>query len=353
MIKISSPFSWNQYFNQEKFFTVHLYTKSLEDQTTRISSFHSKLLGSLQNNIKRLNDDSNRSSQYDIILDEEFDETCVFDFLELLKTGNIYLKSEKETENINFLLSVFGLTSSMDLDEEIYQYEDPNVFGVVPKNIPESNDEVIGTEELEGLLETIKDEPNQQAILQTQTPVKVKQKSKNVEISDKIIIKPKTILTEKETKQKTIDVASSNFKETRDFLVETLQISSRDLKCKLCRRPFQQTYQMVKHITDIHGYSKNMNETAQNLWLSFQEKQSSAGKKETRCNFCQEVKQDTYAMRQHLSIQHFQQSIRMAGRSDEQSELKCKRCNKKWRTKVRWLEHFLSTHVNVNNLLTE
>lgn len=353
MIKLSSPYSWNQYFTQEECFTVHLYTKNLENRTPQILSLHSKLLGSSKNNIQRLNQKSSNLDQFDIIFDDGIKESCVLDFIELLKCGNIILKSEEEMTNINFLLSVFGLTSSIDFQKEIEVSHGQNRFDEWPTSFQGSNVKLIEPEEPEiheslqqVMLKTIDDQSNSDEICKSLTPKIIKQ-------SEDLGKTKRSSMNRPPGTKKTLDVA--NFKETKDILVSKLKISSKDLKCKLCRKIFKQTYQMAKHLTDIHGYSENISEAAENLWLSltWREKQDRTDGKEMRCMFCQKKFEDNYNMRQHISTFHLRKSITMAAGFDDQREMKCSSCKKQWKTDTRWLEHFLSTHKIVNTLFAD
>ena len=374
IVKFTSPYSWNQYFDQENHFTVHLYTKSLKDQTPKISSFHSKLLGSFQNKIRRLNNEQNNPSQYNIILDEAIEETCVLDFIELLKTGNLKMNSKNEMENLNFLLSVFGLTATLDSQEKVLEYEEENLFHEAAINFQENNDDLEESEFHEAFQEvflpTVEDHSN--TILTIQTSDKMKQqpnmeKPQKVDKTNSIATREKESMPIKMVKenhplkvakqptknQPTID--SANFRETRDIIVSNLKISTKALKCRLCRKNFQQTYQMVKHLMDVHGYSKNMSETALQIWLSLgcQENQDGAVEKQMRCNFCQKKYTDNICMKQHLTGVHFRKSIRKSARIDEQKGMMCSICNKNWKTELKWLEHFFCLHLSMQNLLNE
>ena len=112
---------------------------------------------------------------------------------------------------------------------------------------------------------------------------------------------------------------------------------------------------MVKHLADVHGYSKNMNETSLQIWVSLgcQENQDGALEKQMQCNFCQKKYTDNICMKQHLTGVHFRKSIRKSTRIDEQKGMMCSICNKNWKTELKWLEHFFSLHLSMQNLLNE
>ena len=337
MIKVTSPYSWNQYFDQEKHFTVHLYTKSLQDQTPQISSSHSKLLGSFQNNIKKLNNELNDACQYDIIIDDAIQESSVFDFIELLKTGKLIMYSENEINNINCLLSVFGLTASLEVDEEILKSEE-NFFDEAAINFPENPD----SEELK--FQESFQEPNNEMPQKTDKP-KQNESSIKEEHSLPIVIDKENL---------SIDMSES-IKKANTYLVSKLKISSKEWKCRLCGKYFQQTFQMVKHLLDVHEFSENINETALHIWhsLFYQEKQDGTMEKELRCHFCQKKYRGYSRMKKHLSYIHFRKSIRMKTTTDEQTGMECSICNKKWKSEVKWLDHFFSFHLSMQNLTTE
>ena len=58
-------------------------------------------------------------------------------------------------------------------------------------------------------------------------------------------------------------------------------------------------------------------------------------------------------MKKHLSYIHFRKSIRMTATDDEQMGMECSICNKKWKSEVKWLDHFFSFHLSMQNLITE
>ena len=334
MIKISSPYYWNKHFTREKFFTIHMYTKSLQDQTPQILSFHSKLLGSFQNNIQRLNNESSDSCHYDIIFDDDIKDNTLLDFVELLKAGSIVMENEIEMANISFLLSVFGLTAAIEFNNqkmtvnqevngnediianqevaengEMIENEGQNVYDEGLENLLNLNDQPEIHENLdEVILNNIHEPTNPVPVLgvQKSNPEKIQRNftlqnfeepPKQIDISE-LFLRKKMMTANPD---KPIDT------ETRDFLIYELNINDKDLRCKLCRKLFQESYSMAQHLVNLHGYSKNMSQTAQQLWFSLCYPVNPDGSigKEMRCQFCRTLYRDNYAMREHPETTRF------------------------------------------------